>query len=284
MKNSRKFLYLFVFILMISCKSQQESRSILAKVGEAYLTTEQVSHSIGARDSTDMSAEDLENYIHRWIDEELLYQAGVAEGIASSPEIQDELRKIRRMLIINRYLNNKLHGKQEFSDESLNQYYETHKEDFIRDQNEYRYSFLICKDRKAALSILRDIRRDSSFNRMIETHYPHDVLNKSWDSGYVTSNQIIPVLQKIMVQLRPGSSYGPVASESGLIIFRLEEKFKSGTIREMELVKEILKQRVQEEWYREQYQQLLVSLRNKKPVEIHLLGIGTQTTVSDSTK
>jgi hypothetical protein len=101
-------------------------------------------------------------------------------------------------------------------------------------------------------------------------------LNKIWDSEYVVLERVIPSIQKNIVQVRPGTSYGPVASESGQIVFKLEEKHEAGSLRDIGLVKDIIKLRLQEEWFGEQYQQLLVSLRSEKPIEINgFMGLET---------
>jgi len=199
MKKYIEKIFLISLILIFSCNSEKESPTVLAKVGETALTLEQINAAIGLPDDSLAFNEDLEKYIRRWVEEEVIYQAGVAEGLASLPEIQDELRALRRTLIINYYLEKKLADVPEFSENDVFSYYEKHKDDFTREETEFKYSFLICKNRTIARSLLRDVRRDSSFEKIIEKNYPENVLNKTWDSEYVALERVIPSIQKNIV-------------------------------------------------------------------------------------
>ena len=253
-----------------SCSKNEKESPIVARVGESVLSLEQIINDVGSYSDSIFYGNELERYVYRWINDEIFYQAGVAEGIVSLPVIQDELRKVRRALIINNYLEQKLGIPEKIPEAQLREYYEENRDAFVRDKTEYRYSFLICKDRNQAQILLRDIRKDSSFAELVKKNHPEKVLNIIWDSDYVSLEGVIPSIQKIIERLNPGATYGPVASETSFVVFKLEEKFDSGSVRKFELVENKIKIRLQEDWYREQYQQLLVSLKNKKRTEIIL--------------
>ncbi len=261
---------LFVILLSNSCDKNKTESPIIAKVGESVLLLDQILNSIGPQSDTLFYGKQLERYVFLWVDEELFYQAGVAEGFANSPEIQDELRKARRALIINNYLEKNLGEPTEIPEQNLDDYYQENQENFVRDEEEYRYSFLICKDKTYSQTVLREIRKDSSFAGLVKRDYPEKILNITWDSKYVPLERVIPGIQRTIKRLNPGATYGPVASESGFIIFKLEEKYDPGTVRDFDLVKEKIRRLLQEDRLREQYQQLLVSLRNKNEPEINL--------------
>ena len=259
-----------VILLLNSCNKNKTESPIVARVGDSVLSLDQILKNIGSRSDTVFYGNELERYVFGWIDEELFYQAGVAEGFVNSPEIQDELRKVKRALIINNYLEKKLVESEEIPTKILDDYYQQHLETFVRDEEEFRYSFLICKEKTYSQTVLREIRNDSSFSGLIKRGYPEKILNNIWDSKYVPIERVVPGIQRTIKRLNPGAAYGPVASASGFIVFKLEEKYDSGTIRDFELVKEKIRRLLQEDRYREQYQQLLVSLRNMNEPEINL--------------
>ena len=264
MKKIKGAYFLFICLSLLSCGKEEKESPILARVGEAELSAEQLKNTLGA--DTTYSTNEMERYISRWVDNELLYQAALADGIESVPEIQDELRKVRRALIVNYFLDKELGSLSEITETRLLNHYEQNKEEFIRENDEYRYSFVVCKDRTFAQQLLKDIRAEKEFAEIIEESYPKKIINSIWDSGYVPLERVIPEIQRTIQRLKIGNSYGPVASSSGHIVFKLQEKFDEGTAREFDQVKELLKRRMEEEWYREHYQQLLGKLKTKKSI------------------
>jgi parvulin-like peptidyl-prolyl isomerase len=259
-----KFWFLLICFFIVSCGKENKESPILARVGEAELSFEQVKSTLGS--DTSYTPNEIESYISRWVDNELLYQAALAEGIGSLPEIQEELRSVRRALIVNYFLDKELGNLAEIPETKLLNYYEQNKEEFIRKNDEYRYFFVVCKDRTFAQQILKDIRAEKEFAEIIEENYPEKIINSIWDSGYIPLEQVIPEIQRTIQRLKMGNSFGPVASSSGHIVFKLQEKYDEGTEREFDQIKEFITRRLEEEWYREHYQRLLGKLKTKKSI------------------
>ena len=97
---------LFYLFLLVVCAKEEEESPIVARDGEAELSIDEVKSTFGK--DTIYTANEIQHFVSRWIDNELLYQAALAEGIGSQPEIQDELRRVRRALVINKFLDQEL--------------------------------------------------------------------------------------------------------------------------------------------------------------------------------
>ncbi|HDL17585.1 MAG TPA: hypothetical protein ENH29_00855 [Bacteroidetes bacterium] len=271
--NQKTLFLLFISLFVFSCHSPQTENSVIAKVGNSILKTEDFATVFGITPDKLENEAELENLIHRWIDEEILFQTAISKGFAGKPEIQEEMKKIRRSIIINYYLDEEMKNIPEISEQRLLEYYNENMDDFAWSETEYKYSYLICNKRKSALAFLREIRKGKGFAEIVEKNHPAIVLNKKWDSGYLPIEKVIPEIKKILVQLKPGRVYGPVTSSSGYIVFKLEKKAAPGTVQDFQLVKDIIKQRLQEDWYSEHYQELLVSLKDTKNIEINMQNV-----------
>ncbi len=128
---------------------------------------------------------------------------------------------------------------------------------------------MICKDRKTANRLKREIRKGKTFAEIVAENYPDAVENQTWDSGIVRLEAVIPALQRVIPKLKPGSLYGPVVSDGNAFLIRLVETYEANTVRDLALVRNEIFQRLKENHYREQYQKLLVSLKNKKHIDLN---------------
>ena len=260
---------IFMGLIGMACHSKKAVSPLLARVGQTTMTLEQFSSMLSNQALKVADARELENIVYRWIDSEVLYQSAEQEGILNLPEIRDELKKIERDLAINYFLNQKIGEQANITDKEISAYYEKSRDDFIRNHADYRYSYLICKDATIARSLLLLARQGDSFEQLVKENYPENVFNSMWDSGYLPLEQVIPELRRAIDRLPPGSFYGPVATESGAIFCQLVGKYEAGSIKDLKLVADQIRQRLREERYREQYQQLLISLKNKNKIELN---------------
>ena len=262
---------LFVLCLIMSgCKEQRQTSPIVARVNNSSLTLEEVKKRLSIDETGGINKGHFENYVYRWIDSEVIYQSAMAEKVDNLIQIQNELERLRRDFIIGYYIDSKLNMPQSIDEEDISKYYQEHQDDFIRDFAEYRYFFLICKDRKIAQALKVELRGGKTFAEISAGHYPDEVLNQIWDSEPVRFEQVIQPLQKSIGQRATGDIYGPVAAQGRHVIYQLVEKHDAGSTRDLEIAKELITQRLKERWYRESYQSLMVSLKSNKKIDLNL--------------
>jgi len=270
--------------LILACSHPESNSPVIAEVGSARLTLDDLKAIEADSGNAAYLDDQIRSYVYRWVDRQVLYQAAMEKKLDLRPDIRNELERLRRDLIIQYFLDENLKSEPRISDEEIQRYYNEHQEDFVRDVPEYRYFFLICKSRKTANRLKRELRRGKSFEQIVKENYPQAVVNQFWDSGYVTIEEVLPPIQRVVRTLKPGSLYGPVLAEDGAILVRLVERYGAHSVRSLQQVRTEIEQRLKESHYREQYQKLLVSLKNKYKINYYFdrLQAGKQNTGSQS--
>ena len=252
-----------LMILGLACSHQQKESPVIAQVGPAKLTLDDLRDLEADSANADFMDDQIRSYVYRWVDRQVLYQAALAKKLDLRPDIRKELDQLRKDLIIQYFLDENLKQEPQISEADIQRYYDQHRDDFVRDVAEYRYFFLICKDRATANRIKRELRKGKTFEQVVKENYPDRVINQYWDSGYVPIEKVLPPVQRAVRTLKPGSLYGPVLSGGGAILIRLVERYDANSVRSLEQVRSEIEQRLRESYYREQYQKLLVSLKNR---------------------
>lgn len=257
-------------ILLTGCEKKRESIPLIARVGNTTLTQIDIQEQLGITDSESINKDGLENYVYRWVDSEVIYQTAVTERIDRLPKIQVELERLRRDLIISYYVDSKLGNQPTVQENDLLTYYRQNKNDFARDFEEFRYSYLICRDEKIAQSVKAELRKGKKFEEIVAERYPNELFNRQWDSGFVRLEQAIQPLQKNIGRQSVGPLYGPVAAQGYHVVYQLVERYDAGSVRDLSLVRELIAQRLREGWYREGYQTLMAALKRNKNIDINL--------------
>src|SRR5690606_10344613 len=109
----------------IGCKEEKAQATVLAQVGEASLTLEELRESFPVEFEQLIRREQYLDFIKRWMDDEVVYQQALKAKIDSDPAIKRKLDKVRRKLLIEEYLAKENAAEVYEPDEiAMNQYYE----------------------------------------------------------------------------------------------------------------------------------------------------------------
>lgn len=274
--NKKYFLLVIAFAcLFIQCNKQTDNSPIVAQVGNSSLTLDELKSQLGNDNSELMSTDYLQSYVYRWVDNEVIYQSALTEGVDKLPLIQNELEKLKRDLIIGYYLDNQVSRSQDISEEDISRYYEENANSFKRNNMEYRYSYLVCKDRQTAQRVKTELN-EIGFETAVKNNYPQDIFNNHWDSGYVAIENVLLSLQKDIARQRISRIYGPVAGDGGFIIYQLVEKHDANSVRDISLVRDQIIRRLHEREYRGRYKELMVLLKSNKKIELNLVSLEEQ--------
>ncbi len=257
-------------LLFLKCTKPVDTSPTVAQVGNTPLTLKEIKNQLGNNSSELISTDYLQSYVYRWIDNEVIYQSALSEGIDKRPFIQDELQKLKRDLVISYYIEDKISNLQAITEQDIAKYYQENQAGFQRDYAEFRYYYLICKDRQTGQTVKAALNNGETIESVIQKNYPENIFNNQWDSGYIPIENVIFSLQRNIARQQTGSFIGPVAGEGGHILYQLVEKHKAGSFRDIELVKNQIIQRLREKRYRERFKELMVSLKSNKKIELNL--------------
>ena len=266
----KSILLISTILLFLKCNKPVDTSPMVAQVGNTPLTLIEIQKQLGKNGSELISTDYLQSYVYRWIDNELIYQSAISKGFDKLPFIQEGLQKLKRDLVISYYIEDKMSNLPPISEEDIAEYYQENQASFQRDYVEFRYYYLICKDRQTAQTVKAALTKGEAIENIVQKNYPENIFNNQWDSGYIPIENVILSLQRSIARQQTGSYIGPVAGEGGHILYQLVEKHERGSFRDIELVKNQIIQRLRERRYRERFKELMVSLKSNKKIELNL--------------
>jgi len=272
----RKFSIFSVVILLfiISCKKSEQQKSFIAKVGDAYLTTETIEQYIGS--SFDTSDARVQVYVNKWIENELLYQQAFKKGYADSDALKKQLADIRKQLVVQGYLDKEIYtDKDSMSEDDLKNYYGQHVKELALREDVVIINLAIFNDRQSAndfrallLKGKNWLDANAAFSRD-ETKLSAMQSNVS-STVYTQLTLYPPELWKVLQSLRKNDTSFPVKSGDLFYIVQLLEKSPKGSASNFETVKDEVRSRLFIEKRREKYSKLLDNLRKEFKVEVNL--------------
>lgn len=131
-------LHSFLLILLASaCDRIMETSEPVAKVGDEVLTIQELSANIpDYLDATD-SALWADDYIKKWVQQELLLQKAAQNLTPEAKDVSKELEEYRNSLLIYRYKNEVMKQKLDTSvkESVVLKYFNDHRESFILNKN-----------------------------------------------------------------------------------------------------------------------------------------------------
>lgn len=244
------FLGLFLtslFLTIIGCqKNSIPEIEIIAKVGDEYLTRDQLSKWMPPNLPDDQRTIIARQYVDRWIQRTTLAQSAENEGVDLTPYEDWSINNLKKEMLAQKYINTKLPRDIIITDEEISNYYDEHKDEFIRDQNEVHLVQLYLENLDKAIS--EEIRELKSLITVIEKNYLDSQVNrlveKNGDMGYVPESSLRPEIMRIAKSGSTGKIYGPIKIKSGYYYFQMMDKQKAGSYRSLDLVKEEIRLRL----------------------------------------
>ena len=98
---------------------------------------------------------------------------------------------MKRDLVISYYIEDKMSNLPPISEEDIAKYYQENQAGFQRDYVEFRYYYLICKDRKTAQTVKAALTKGEAIESVVQKNYPESIFNNQWDSGYIPIENVI---------------------------------------------------------------------------------------------
>ena len=272
----RKYSIFSVVILLfiISCKKSEQQKPFIAKVGDAYLTTETIEQYVGS--SFDTSDTRVQVYVNKWIENELLYQQALKKGYADSDALEKQLADIRKQLVVQGYLDKEIYtDKDPMLEADLKNYYSQHMKELALREDVVIINLAVFNDRQSAndfrvlllkgknwLDANAAFSRDETKSSAMQSNLTSTV--------YTQLTLYPPELWKVLQSLQKNDVSFPVKSGDLFYVVQLLEKSPKGSVANFETVQEEVRSRLFIEKRREKYSRLLDNLRKEFKVEVNL--------------
>ncbi|KAA3615009.1 MAG: hypothetical protein D8M58_11195 [Calditrichaeota bacterium] len=270
-------LKLFIFSLTLAAllsgcnQSSDLPADLIAQVNDSYLKKNNVNQSVpaGLPDDTKLSMKKM--IIKKWVEDEIIYQSAVKEGIQYSDEELFQIENYKKSLLVERFLNNKLNKNFRVSQKEIEDNYADNIKEFIREQDEAHIIHLLIENRDNA--IFNEIKESEDLNVIIKKYYfdtRSTYESPNGDLGYVVISSLPDYLQKTVKNLKTGAISKYVKSDFGYHFVQLLDNQKKGTQRDIELVKDEIVRRLKWQKREQEYVRLMDELKEKYQVQTYL--------------
>ena len=263
--------FLLVFIInlkYISCEKQKVADSpIVARVGKAVLTMNDLNKSIPSEFSNQITQKQRINFVKQWIDTEILFQEALRLKIHEEKQIKKRLEQQEKELlgaeIISRNIQKR--RKETISEESILNYYENFKESFIREFDLVKYIEIVVEDLKTGWKV-RNIINPINFYEIAEEYSLKPAQDPS-RIPYVPVNTLPKEIADIVSSLRIDGTSSPIKMDDGVHIIRVLEKKKAGEVCMLEEVKDEIISTLSTQLQKKDLNDLLSELRKSSDYE-----------------
>lgn len=260
MLTRNKFFFLFLLLAAASCSEEEKEPKEIARVGGTILTEDELSSALN---DYQYRAKVREEFITNWIEQEVLYQKAVDEGITDDKEynsiIERSQKELAAALLIKKMLDENI---QEPALDDLKNFYEKYKEDFRLQDDTYSYNFAQFNNYEKAIQF-RSVLVASDWDKAVNVFRSDVSLLRTIRREFIPGYKLQPItLQKIMSVLIPNEASIVLETEPmKFTVVQLLEKINKDDIPSFEAAKEAVKERYEasrnKEFIREYIDQLI---------------------------
>ena len=269
---------------MIGCQQKTSTNAALARLDNRTLTAEDI--HVRFDSSQGITEPQLQQYVQRWLKDELLYREALTRGFGNSKEINDRLDDVRRQLVINDFLDKTIYSDKAASSlpEEVQAYYNAHKSEFVLHNDVALLSYVVFSDRDAANKFRNTVLRgtewyDALRQLLNDPRQGTKILTKG-DSLYHTQGSLLPAdLWRVASSANLREPSFPISTTEGYYVLIVWQFGKQGQPADIRLVDGEIRSRLAIERRSHLYDSLVENLRTKHSVEI-LMG----SAVNDSTR
>ena len=246
---------------MWGCERPQTA-SVVAKVGNRYLTKEALEKHIPAPFASTISPKKKQILVENWIEEELLYREAIRQKLDRDSELSDRIERAVRQLLVSELMARTYARDTEISEDEILTYYEEHRTDFERDQLELRVRHLVVAERNAMNRAWDRLQKGEFFEQVArEVSIDQSAVNGG-DLGYFTEDMVTASFWEACRKAKLGHRIR-TRTELGYHIIEVMGRDDEGSIRDLVNVRGEIQQRILTERRREQRAKLLDELKER---------------------
>jgi len=163
-RKFRKYALLILLGGIFGSCSEKPAKEPVARVGERYLYRSDLTGILPANVSKDDSILITDDYISRWVKQELMIQKANENLTASQKDVSKELDEYRNSLIIYRYKNELIKQRMDtvVTQQQIEDYYENNKGNFNLDRCIVKAVFIKIPTELANPALLKEMLKDDS--------------------------------------------------------------------------------------------------------------------------
>lgn len=234
--------FVFASIILSGCGKEKVKKDFVARVNNSYLTKEQLSSLMAGYSGKNFYREEV---IRNWINQELLYQEAVKNGILKERNFISLLDNSKKELAISLFLEKHFNDeKPSYDSKEVEDYYSQHQNDFAVFYNTYYLNIADFNDENKAIKF-RTLLFDSDWEKALNVFKADSSINIVRYEVLLNDYQIQPVsIQRIVSQLNPQEVSIVINYQPGhYVIVQKLQTFNKGTVPPYNVIKSEVEKR-----------------------------------------
>jgi len=251
----RKYIFIFAFFSFVGCANKQKPLDYIARVNDTYLTKNDLVKMLPDIDNSKFSdTEHIKSIVSSWVKNEILYQNAKQYHFDKDESISYKVNNYKKNLIIDSYVRFLLQSNITVSDAEIRDYYINNRKSFIRTTEEAKVTHVIVADFEEANKIKSVLL--SRNTREIDKLFSKYV----FETKTIRKGESLKEIDKNIFESRPRNIIGPIPSDYGYHIIKVLSRFKKGSVRQIDDVRDEILQRITQKKIQFYYNNLLDSL------------------------
>ena len=242
-------------------------KKILAKVGQKEITNLDVQGAIQGLDpfqAQQFQTEEGQKYVlDDLINQELLYMYAKDNKIDQDEEFRTEMKRVEEN-VLKQYVINKILTSVKLTEEEKKAFYEAQKQSFSKPETASAKHILVDSEEKANDILGKINAGEVSFEDAAKEHSTCPSKDAGGDLGTFGRGQMVPEFENAVFNMNNGEVSGPVKTQFGYHLIKLENKNESSIPEYDEVAEEVGKTLLFQK-QGEVYQQKLNEVKEKYP-------------------
>lgn len=242
-------------------------KKILAKVGQKEITNLDVQGAIQGLDpfqAQQFQTEEGQKYVlDDLINQELLYMYAKDNKIDQDEEFRTEMKRVEEN-VLKQYVINKILTSVKLTEEEKKAFFEAQKQSFSKPETASAKHILVDSEEKAKDILGKINAGEVSFEDAAKEHSTCPSKDAGGDLGTFGRGQMVPEFENAVFNMNNGEVSGPVKTQFGYHLIKLENKNESSIPEYDEVAEEVGKTLLFQK-QGEVYQQKLNEVKEKYP-------------------
>ena len=217
-------------------------KKILAKVGQKEITNLDVQGAIQGLDpfqAQQFQTEEGQKYVlDDLINQELLYMYAKDNKMDQDEDFRNEMKKIEEN-VLKQYVINKILTSVKLTEEEKKAFFEAQKQSFSKPETASAKHILVDSEEKANDILGKINAGDISFEDAAKEHSTCPSKDAGGDLGTFGRGQMVPEFEDAVFNMNNGEVAGPVKTQFGYHLIKLENKNESSIPEYDEVAEEV---------------------------------------------
>lgn len=240
-------------------------RTVLATIGEKEITNLDIENALKSLDPYQAmqfnTEEGKKRLLEDLVNQELFYIAAKEEELHNDENFKNEMKRIEENML-KQFAINKVLASVKLTDEEIANFYEANKERFVKPESASAKHILVDTEEKATELLNKINNNEVSFEEAAREHSSCPSKDADGDLGTFPRGQMVPEFEEAVFTMDKGEVRGPVQTQFGYHLIKLEDKNEGGQS-ELEEVKNDIAKSLMYQKQNEVYSSRVNDLKSK---------------------